>query len=442
MRAFTIAAATIILAMGFAIADEPANNSDTSTGTASPAPQVNKYQSDGDWLTWPKMTGDWGGVRRDLAERGIEFDIRLSQFYQGVTSGGVNTKFAYGGKLDYILDIDGQKLGLWPGLFVTLHGETQFGESILADAGAFALPNTAMLYPLPNTHKTAITGLFVQQALSKNFVLAGGKINAIDLWSMIYPHTGGGIDGFMNINMITAALPFFRWVNISTLGAGGLVLTDDGQIRGGLLVIDTKNTSTTSGISEVFDKGAGVLGLWRFFFDICDKPGSLLLAGGTCTRDYNSLEKSDWGFIPGVGLSVEEKDNAWSAAVYFDQILWQASDNAEKNVRLYTGWALSDGNPSFGRWGGFGSIEAWGLLPNREKDRMGIGGFCDQLSTDFKNLASVFGKDLRNTWGAEVYYNAEITPWFHLTADLQVIQNQNTDDDPGIILGLRAVIDF
>ena len=185
-----------------------------------------------------------------------------------------------------------------------------------------------------------------------------------------------------------------------------------------------------------------MLGLWRFFFDICDKPGSLLLAGGTNTRDYNSLEKSDWGFVPGVGLSVEEKDNAWSAAVFFDQILWQAPDNDKKNVRLYTGWALSDGNPSFGRWGGFGSIEAWGLLPNREKDRMGIGGFCDQLSTDFKNLTSVLGKDLRNTWGAEVYYNAEITPWFHLTADLQVIQNQNTDDDPGIILGLRAVMDF
>jgi hypothetical protein len=247
----------------------------------------------------------------------------------------------------------------------------------------------------------------------------------------------------MNTNMIAAALPWFRWVNLSFLGAGALVLTDEGQIRGGLVAFDTNNSTTTTGFSELFDSGVGVVGVWRFFFEIDKKPGSLLFAGGGCTRDYKSLEKHDWLFIPGEGLTAKEKDDAWTAGVYYDQVFWQAPDNDKKNLRLFTGWSLSDGNPSFGRWGGFASVEGWGLIPNREKDRMGVGGFFNQLSSDLKQFNSGLGIiDLRDIWGAELYYNAEFTPWMHITGDMQIIRNQNRGDSKAIILGLRAVIDF
>jgi porin len=116
----------------------------------------------GDICKRKKLFGDLYGLRSDLAEHGISLDLRSSQFYQGVTSGGVNTNDAYGGKFDYILKIDGHKLGLWEGFFVTMHAESQFGNSIGGDAGAFALPNTSMLYPLPDYRGTAITGLFFE----------------------------------------------------------------------------------------------------------------------------------------------------------------------------------------------------------------------------------------------------------------------------------------
>lgn len=35
-----------------------------------------------------KLSGDWYGVRSDLADRGLKFDAKLIQFFQGVTSGG------------------------------------------------------------------------------------------------------------------------------------------------------------------------------------------------------------------------------------------------------------------------------------------------------------------------------------------------------------------
>lgn len=45
-------------------------------------------------------------------------------------------------------------------------------------------------------------------------------------------------------------------------------------------------------------------------------------------------------------------------------------------------------------------------------------------------------------WGFEAYYNYEVTPWFHLTGDLQVVQGGERDVDSAVILGLRAVLDF
>jgi porin len=349
-----------------------------------------------------KLTGNWCGLRTDLAEQGIDIDVRLSQYYQTVTSGGRNTNGAYGGKFDYILQLDGHKLGLWEGLGITIHAETQFGQSIVGDAGAFSFPNTSMLYPLPDYRGTAVTGFLLQQKVCDNFILAAGKINVIDLWTMVYPHIGGGYEGFMNTNMIAAALPWLRWVNLSVMGGGAMVLADDGQIQSGVFVFDTQNSTTTSGFNELFDHGTAAIGLWRFFFDVDDKPASLLFAAGGSSRDYNSLDKSDWGFIPGVGPVGKKKEDTWSAAAYYDQVFWQAADNDKKNMRLYTGWSLSDGNPSFGRWGGFASVEGWGLIPKRDNDRMGAGFFYNEISSDLKSLTSAVGVELRDIWGIEL----------------------------------------
>ncbi len=88
------------------------------------------------------------------------------------------------------------------------------------------------------------------------------------------------------------------------------------------------------------------------------------------------------------------------------------------------------------------SLEATAVLFDRKKDRAGIGGFYSEVSSDLKNLLPGALSDLRDVWGAVLYLNAEITPWLHLTGDLHVVQNQNGNDDPAVILGLRAVMDF
>lgn len=72
---------------------------------------------------------------------------------------------------------------------------------------------------------------------------------------------------------------------------------------------------------------------------------------------------------------------------------------------------------------------------------MGVGCFYTGLSGDVKNLFPL-ALPLRDAQGAELYYNAAITRWFHVTTDLQVIQPADARNDTAVVLGLRAKIDL
>ncbi len=447
-RKMTIALTLSVCIMGLYAqslkADETAKSADETPATKSvdETPAANTWAKD--ILTRDKLTGDWGGLRTDLTNHGIDFDLRLSQFYQGVTSGGVNTNDEYGGKVDYRLNVNGSKLfGLWEGLAANLHAETRFGNDILADAGAFTLPNTPMLYPLPGGyHDTDITGLTVSQALfdGKAQVLFG-KLHVLDLATTLFPNIGYGQEGFWNVNSFLSALPWFRFVNLSMWGGGGWTIKDE-QVQTGLIFFGQENVSTTMDFSGSFSDGVGLFGCTRFFYEIGDKPGYVFLAAGGATKDYPSLAPSDWTVIPGEGLAVTEKKKPWDLAAYVYQDFWQAANDDKRHAYLFMGGTGGNDNPNFSNWNIFASIEAVGPMACRPNDRMGISGWYNGLSSDFKDLTSVLGLDLQDTWGSEIYYNVEITPWLHLTPDLQLIENQNRDDSTAVIPGIRLVIDF
>ncbi|HBL48187.1 MAG TPA: hypothetical protein DDZ90_32875, partial [Planctomycetaceae bacterium] len=93
------------------------------------------------------LTGDLFGARSGLAEHGVIADIQLTQFYQGVASGGRRQRFLYGGKGDYMFTFQGEKLGLNKGFSAILHAETRYGDDINTAGGALSFPNSNMFYP-------------------------------------------------------------------------------------------------------------------------------------------------------------------------------------------------------------------------------------------------------------------------------------------------------
>ncbi len=67
----------------------------------NPAPRRSFGEAAKDIWTRDKLFGDFGGLRTDLKDHGIDIGLRLSQYGQGVASGGVDKNGEYGARMSY-----------------------------------------------------------------------------------------------------------------------------------------------------------------------------------------------------------------------------------------------------------------------------------------------------------------------------------------------------
>jgi len=86
----------------------------------------------------------------------------------------------YGGRGDYLIDIDTGKVELWEGGHLDLRGETRLGQDCNLIDGAVAPSNFAMALPRPNQNVTALTGAQYTQDLSEPVSVFFGKLNLLD----------------------------------------------------------------------------------------------------------------------------------------------------------------------------------------------------------------------------------------------------------------------
>ncbi len=119
------------------------------------------------------------------------------------------------------------------------------------------------------------------------------------------------------------------------------------------------------------------------------------------------------------------------------------------------GWASPDPDDPTQGWGVFGrfgvsdgeanlihrfysiGLGGTGLIPGRDRDGFGIGYYYLELSDGFVGLLTDDGEQ-----GFEVFYNMAVTPWFELSADLQVVDGAIRASDTALAGGLRARIAF
>jgi len=404
-----------------------------------------------------KLFGDVGGARTTLGERGIAVDVRLNQYYQEVTDGGLREDGEYGGHLDYVVNVDGEKLGLWKGLFLNLHAEYQYGDNILSEAGVFSFNNTAMLYPSAGATSTEVTGWSITQGLYQKgettIALTAGKIHVGDLINQVWPFLDNGHFGFMNLNVSIPLAPLSRYLLFSHLGTG-LMVFHKTDIKAAAIVLDTSDSATTSGFNNLGDNGVIAAGLYRFFFDIKDKPGRLTFLAATSTGSYRTFQKTVYQVSADLpsgtrifdvpGLKQQPERNPWTALAYYDQIVWQADAEGKRNVRFVAAGAIADSNPSFSKWQYSGQLVATGLFDSRPLDKIGIGGYYTGLPSRVKNLSqnSILLPKLDDYSGFELFYNAALTPAVYLTGDLQITSSPLKRTDSAIIPGVRLTIDF
>ena len=199
-------------------------------------------------LTRPRLTGDWGGLRDEL-EKGDRIRCRSADDPASRHQRRPQLLAEISGNLDYTINVDTQKLGLWPGGFFKFSADTGFGSNAFGDAGAIVPVNTAALLPAPDDRTTALTNATLTQFLSPKLGLTTGKFNLLDSGATEFygDYRTQFLNAAFNFPMTLALIP------LSTFGGGVIVLPRDDLLLSALALgpngTPTSNASTTMSIS-------------------------------------------------------------------------------------------------------------------------------------------------------------------------------------------------
>jgi porin len=447
----------LILALAFVILSHPAN--------AQPVDVPATWG--GDILSRPRLTGDWDGLRDELGKKGIVLDVDLLLTPQIVMGGGRNTGGDFWGNLDYTLNVDTQKLGLWPGGFFKVEADTGFGSNAFQDAGTIVPVNTAALLPAPDDRTTALTNATFTQFLSPKFGLTAGKLNLLDAGETEF--YGNYRTQFMNtafnFPMTIALLP------LSTFGGGVIALPRDDIILSGL-AIGPNGEPISNDVGQAFH-GVMILGNGKLTVNPFGLVGHQSLGFTWDNQNRFSLDQDPSNIThmllneqfpllanPGPVLTqifasrfpnllvptqpANRESSSWTISYTFDQYFWQPDGDPKHGVGVFFAFGASDGNPEPIQYAYLAGIGGKGVVPGRPDDSFGIGLARTQFSSSFLPfLRQQFNLGLQREDAIEMYYNMAITPWMNLTSDLQIVSsglNQAISPTTGQLTGIDTVV--
>jgi porin len=424
----------------------------------------------GDLARRKYLTGDWGGVRTELAEQGLLFDVELTQWLQGNAYGGrdTNNAFRYSGSLDYWIKLDTARMNLWPGGLITLHGETQLGESVNGKVGSLLSPNHQALLPVPgDPGLTTLSEFYLTQALSEKFVVLAGKIDVSLGDDNVFAHnqrTQFSNVAFRINPVLFSAAPY------TTMAVGAIWLPADWlSIATFVNDNDPDGAAQNTGFNTAFHgrNWLSVAQEYTFKWKPFGQPGHQRFGWLWTSREFRDLESDSrlplpitrvgggilsrrltprWLRTLRLGDTVtsltrpNERSDNWAIYYNFDQYLHTESDDPQQGWGVFGrfGLAPSDGNV-FEEFYSLG-LGGAGTIPGRDRDSWGLGYYLADASSDLGDLAGIESEQ-----GVELYYNIEIAPWLHLTPDLQVIVDPAGGlggNEPAIVYGLRLQMTF
>lgn len=225
----------------------------------------------------------------------------------------------------------------------------------------------------------------------------------------------------------------------SALGAG-LSIRDEDEPVINCFVLDTHYSPTTLEVSELFSNGAVFYGEYILKTDWFGMPGHSAAGFLYSNAQRTALDTNPFLLLQLIlaGETPPTKNSAWTATYRVDQTLFVDSENPNRKWTLFADFGITDGDPNPLQWFGNASLVGASPLPNRENDTIGIGYY--HIGASSLPLLQIHGISAEN--GVELFYNAAVTPWFHITPDLQVLDPSQRSTAASLLIGLRARLSF
>lgn len=402
----------------------------------------------GDFLERAYLLGDLGGKRTEWAEKGFTFDIAYNQYFQAVVDGGLDTGSAYGGTIDYNINVDFDRMGLIPGGLLQMRAVSRYGNSVNDISGSLVPVNTDAGHPTTSSFDDDVLlwlpVINYTQFFSEKFALSFGKYDTSDSSNEFAGGRGRSQWWNQNLNMpVSPALI----IPYSVLGASAVVMPNPNLTITGMVATST-DTSNRSGFSDLDDGLFAMLSITGQY-QLGDLPGGYTIMPGYGWNGSFNVINGRININQGQ-LVPTTKDDTWFASAEVWQYLC-VEDGSEQTVDPNNGRQDLQGVGIFSRvqytdddtnpleFSISGGISAKGLIPGRDHDAMGIAYSYNRLRKGrFLNAIGI--QDDSSV--LEAFYNIELTPATHLTLDVQVIDPALPNVDTAVILGTSMQIDF
>lgn len=421
------------------------------------------------------MTGDWGGTRTKLEDKGVTFGATYIGETMGVVSGGIHRNAVYAGRLQLELTLDFEKLaGLKGSSFYVsayeIHGQDLSGTSLrnimtVSNIEAYDTFRLFNLWYQQEFFDGKLALRFGQIAADDEFLISeyGGLfLNGTFGWpALVSANLPSGGPGYP----LAAPAVMARFAPVEQFSLTAAVFDGDPGDSFG----STENPQKINSSGTRVDFNQGALGIFEAAYKLNQEKDSKGLPGTYKLGGYfNTFRTEDRSLRDGDGNAVVHPSNY---GIYFvaDQMVWREpsghGDKVDPSVRSAQPQAVEElsnqGLGLFWRVGGTpanrnlvefytdGGVNYTGLIPGRDEDIFGIGVAYAQVSGDLSaqdratNNQNGTNAPVRNyEMTIEVTYQIVLAPWWTLQPDFQyIIHPGGNVADPEDLTGERAVRD-
>lgn len=384
------------------------------------------------WRCASPTDGFWG-LNEKLAPSGIEMGFGINNIYQVNTRGGTSTnnrKGRFTGSYDLEISADLRKLLGWDhgSVFLNLEGGWPEAEGIDSSSigSAFGVNADAI-----GNDNIIIKQLFYEGPLfNEAFTITFGKIDFTGIFDR-NAYADDECSQFLNAAFVdNLTIPFPAY----SLGVAiNWDITDSWYLLGG--VADAQADGRETGINTTFHDED------YFFYALeTGKTVEIDSAKGPMPGTYRIGLWND----PQPKANSDETDSSHDDVGFYtscDQMLYKENsdklDSQGLGAFFRYGYAPSRRNDITNFFSA--GLHYQGLLNSRDDDVLGV-GFAHGIFAD--SAATTYPQDYESAW--EIYYNAQITPWFHLSPGIQYISNPggSSSTKDAVVFGLRAHVTF
>lgn len=422
-------------------------------------------------LTRDSFTGDWGGVRTALVERGVTLGVSEVAEVLGNTSGGQKTGTVFTGRAEVDLDLDLDKLVGWTGAAVHVNAFQIHGHGLTADTlgGNLLDPSN-----IEATSTTRLFDAYLEQSLFDNKLsIRIGQLAADDEF-LLSDYASAFINGtFGWAGIMAADLPNggpayplatpgvrVKWTPSDVFYWQTAVFNGDpaGNCAGDAQLCnhDGLTFSTNKDAFVISELGYAVAG---------DLPGTFKLGAWYHTGEFDDLRYDADGDLTAVtGVDAYRRSDNYGVYAAADQLLWRETGTKDQGIGAFFRIGAAPGDRSLVPFYLDAGLNYIGPFEGRDSDILGlafayakISDWARDFDRDYNGANPSAPRPIRDYEAAiELSYSYVAAPWWTIQPDVQyIIHPAGFSADPNadpalpappmkdaLVIGVRSAVLF